>query len=285
MATGRRGGRTHKMTDTQTVNSINVSQEHRIAADRATLFTDLTTRVGNWRRHPFCLFEGDAEVRLEPRPGGTLGAYWNDGFAVWGPSRSLCRIPRVRCSAPGHARRHRRPALVPPEVRGWYDRASFSGSGDWRIRYVHQQHFEHGWNMTLGNLKGRFEQASDGDWPGVAADGRGGPRDRGVTPSTWTASRATQVDPALGSALGHRDPVRRDRQAHRVPGVLGWFAPDGSSAARRLSPVHVVQHVTTLVAERRRCRCVSSQTISGRTSSYPWTRRRLMPISRGASGK
>lgn len=68
-----------------TFQTIDVSQEHRIAAPLDTVFTMLTTRIGEWWREPYRLGGDESEIRFDPSPGGALSEHWGDGeFAVWG---------------------------------------------------------------------------------------------------------------------------------------------------------------------------------------------------------
>lgn len=66
-------------------SSIAITQEHRIAAPVDVVFDKLTNDIGSWWKHPYRLHDGEAEIRLDPRPGGALAEYWGDGcFAIWG---------------------------------------------------------------------------------------------------------------------------------------------------------------------------------------------------------
>jgi len=142
------------MTDTQTMTSISIRQEHRIAADRATVFNVLATRIGDWHRHPFRLLEGDAEVRLDPRPGGTLGEYLGDSFAVWAT---------VAVFEPESALVLNGTWGMTGAVAGRISFRLETEGGETVLRFQHQAigefdastggNYEYGWNVILGNLK------------------------------------------------------------------------------------------------------------------------------------
>jgi DNA-binding transcriptional ArsR family regulator len=164
LATTHHAERTRAMTDTQTVSTISIRQEHRIAADRAAVFHVLTTRIGDWHRHPFRLHQGDAEVRLDPRPGGTLGEHWDEGFAIWAT---------VSVFEPDTALILHGTWGTPGAVAGRISFRLEPEGGMTMLRFEHQAigefdpstsgSYEHGWNEILGNLKELAEGSVDSD--------------------------------------------------------------------------------------------------------------------------
>jgi uncharacterized protein YndB with AHSA1/START domain len=162
LATAHHTERKRAMADTQAISTISIKQEHRIAADRAAVFGILTTRIGEWHRHPYRLHQGDAEVRLDPRPGGTLGEYWDEGFVVWAT---------VEVFDPGSTLTLLGPWGMTGAVAGRVAFRLETEDGMTVLRFEHQAigefdpsasgNYEYGWNEILGNLKHLAEGTID----------------------------------------------------------------------------------------------------------------------------
>ncbi len=142
------------------INMFQVRQEHRIMADRETVFQILTQRIGEWWRHPYRLHEGDARIELDPRPGGTLAERWEpDGFAVWGT---------VLTYESGTTLELIGPCGMAGAISGRFGFTLEDGEGQTILRVEHdalgifdddqQGNYEYGWSDMLGQLKALAEQ-------------------------------------------------------------------------------------------------------------------------------
>lgn len=143
------------MTDTQTLQQFSIAQEHRIAADVSTIFTILTTRVSEWWKGRYRLHDGDAEIRLDPRPGGVLGEYWDDdSFAIWGT---------VSRFEPNRTLELTGPCGMAGAVHGTFCFSVEADDGSTLLKLTHdaigtisseqQAGYDRGWIELIGNLK------------------------------------------------------------------------------------------------------------------------------------
>lgn len=93
-----------KMTDS--IRSFDISQEHQIAADPGTVWDILTTRIGEWWREPYRMFDNNDRITLDLKPGGLLVETNADGdLGVWGTVTRIKPGAMVElsgsCSMPG----------------------------------------------------------------------------------------------------------------------------------------------------------------------------------------
>lgn len=67
------------------VRTIDIVQRYRIEAGTATVFSMLTDRTGEWWHQPHRLFDDEARIVVEARPGGMIGEILANGdFGAWG---------------------------------------------------------------------------------------------------------------------------------------------------------------------------------------------------------
>lgn len=66
------------------LSTVDIHQEHRIAAPPDSVFTILTDRIGEWWTHPYRLHEGESTIRVDRAPGGMVTEHWGGDFASWG---------------------------------------------------------------------------------------------------------------------------------------------------------------------------------------------------------
>lgn len=65
------------------IRHISIHQEHHISASPETVWTLLTTSVGDWWRAPYRMFREGSEMTVELRPGGGLVERKGDAFVFW----------------------------------------------------------------------------------------------------------------------------------------------------------------------------------------------------------
>lgn len=93
-------------TLTGTITSFDITQEHHIAAPAETVWTILTTRIGEWWQEPYRMFDNNDTIALDLRPGGLLLERTDDGeLGVWGTVTRIKPGAMVElsgsCSMPG----------------------------------------------------------------------------------------------------------------------------------------------------------------------------------------
>jgi uncharacterized protein YndB with AHSA1/START domain len=141
------------------LTSIHIEQRHSIEASRQVVWEILTRRISDWWQHPFRIYEGPAQIRLDLRPLGALAEYWQDnGFALWG---------HVSHVDPGSTLELNGPCGMGGAVHGIFTFHLEDRDGGVLLTLVHdamgtlrsdvQESYEHGWNTMMTTLKGLAE--------------------------------------------------------------------------------------------------------------------------------
>lgn len=75
------------------LTTVDIHQEHRIAAPPDSVFTILTDRIGEWWTHPYRLHDGESTIRVDRAPGGMAPSTGAMISRVGEPSRGSRTTP------------------------------------------------------------------------------------------------------------------------------------------------------------------------------------------------